>query len=57
MTDPGKFGEYKETFKQDTLEAWDDYQATGHHATVDEVAHWLADWESDDEIPAPPCHR
>ena len=56
MTDPGKREACKAALKQGTLEAWDDYQVTGHHATVDEVTHWLASWGSDDEGPAPPCH-
>jgi predicted transcriptional regulator len=56
MTDPGKHEVCKAAFKQDALEAWDDYQATGHHAIAiaDEVEHWLAGWGSDDEAPAPP---
>ena len=56
MTDPGKREACKAAFKQGTLEAWDDYQVTGHHATADEVAYWLGSWGSDEEIPAPPCH-
>jgi predicted transcriptional regulator len=56
MTDPGKREAYKAAFKQDALKAWEDYQASGHHATADEVAHWLASWGSDAENPAPPCH-
>ena len=56
MADPGKREAGKATFKQDALEAWDDYQVTGHHATADEVEQWLASWGSDGEAPAPPCH-
>lgn len=56
MTDPDKHEAYDAAFKQDTLKAWEDYQVTGHHATADEVADWLASWGSDAEAPAPPCH-
>jgi predicted transcriptional regulator len=56
MTDPGKREAYKAAFKQDALKAWEDYQASGHHATADEVESWLARWGSGDASPAPPCH-
>jgi predicted transcriptional regulator len=49
--------ERREAFKQDTLKAWEDYQATGQHATADEVENWLASWGSEDEAPAPACHE
>lgn len=49
--------ERREAFKQDTLNAWEDYQATGLHATADEVEKWLASWGTDDEVPAPKCHE
>lgn len=49
--------ERREAFKQNTLKAWEDYQATGQHATADEVESWLASWGSDDEAPAPTCHE
>jgi predicted transcriptional regulator len=49
--------ERREAFKQDTLKAWEDYQATGQHATADEVENWLASWGSEDETPAPACHE
>lgn len=57
MTDPGKREKRLEAFKQDALKSWEDYQATGQHATADEVAHWLASWGSEDEATARPCHR
>lgn len=49
--------ERREAFRQDTLRAWEDYQATGLHATTDEVEKWLASWGTDDELPAPICHK
>lgn len=49
--------EKREAFRQDTLRAWDEFQATGLHATADEVEEWLASWGSDAELPAPECHK
>ena len=49
--------ERREAFKQDTLKAWEDYQATGLHATADEVEKWLASWGTDSELPAPICRE
>ena len=34
--------EKRETFKQDTLRAWDEYQASGLHVTAGEADAWLA---------------
>lgn len=48
--------EKRESFRQDTLKAWDAFQATGLHATADEVEKWLASWGSENELPAPECH-
>ncbi|MCV0397909.1 MAG: CopG family ribbon-helix-helix protein [Rhizobiaceae bacterium] len=49
--------EKRESFRQDTLQAWNDYQATGLHATAEEVEEWLAGWGGDEERPAPECHE
>ncbi|NWO09615.1 ribbon-helix-helix protein, CopG family [Chromohalobacter salexigens] len=49
--------ENREAFKQDALRAWEDYQATGLHATADEVEKWLNNWGTDHEEPAPTCHK
>lgn len=49
--------EKREAFRQDTLRAWEDYQATGLHATADEVEKWLASWGRDNEVSAPTCHK
>jgi predicted transcriptional regulator len=48
--------EKREALRQDTLKAWDDFQATGQHATADAVDRWLASWGTDNELPAPECH-
>lgn len=49
--------EKREAFRQDTLKAWEEYRATGLHATAEEVEAWLANWGADDELPAPTCHK
>lgn len=49
--------ERREAFRQDALKAWENYQATGLHATADEVERWLNSWGKDDEGPAPECHE
>lgn len=57
MTTPNEPNEKREAFKQDTLRAWEEYQATGLHLTFDEVDQWLASWGTENELPAPPPHQ
>ena len=49
--------ERRETFRQDTIKAWEEYQETGMHATAAEVDTWLASWGTDNEVPAPACRK
>jgi predicted transcriptional regulator len=49
--------EKRDAFKQDTINAWKEYQETGLHATADEVETWLNSWGTDNELPAPICHK
>ena len=49
--------EQREALKQDTLNAWVEYQETGLHATGDEVQAWLMTWGEENETPAPVCHK
>lgn len=49
--------EKREAFRQDTLKAWEEYRATGLHATAEEVDRWLTSWGADNELPAPTCHK
>lgn len=49
--------EKREALRQDTLKAWEDFQATGLHATAEEVETWLSSWGTDNELPAPECHE
>jgi predicted transcriptional regulator len=49
--------EQKEAFRQATVEAWEEYQSTGLHATAEEVDAWMASWGTEQELPAPQCHK
>lgn len=49
--------EKREALRRQTLDAWDEFQATGLHVTGDEVEKWLSNWGTDDELPAPECHK
>jgi predicted transcriptional regulator len=49
--------EKRESFRQDTLKSWEEYQATGLHASAEDVEAWLESWGTDNERPAPPCHK
>lgn len=48
--------EKRETFRQDTLKAWEDYRTTGLHVTADEADAWLAELEQGNDIEPPACH-
>jgi predicted transcriptional regulator len=48
--------EKREQLKADALAAWNDYQATGLHATAEEADAWLAKLEAGENAEAPECH-
>jgi predicted transcriptional regulator len=48
--------EQREAFRQETLDAWRDYQDTGLHVTGDEAVVWLESWGEENELPAPVPH-
>ena len=48
--------EQRETFRQQTLDAWRDYQETGLHVTGEEVVTWLNSWSDEAELAAPVPH-
>ena len=48
--------EYREQFCNDAMAAWVEYQATGLHATGEEVDAWLTRLEAGDDIELPACH-
>ena len=45
-----------EQFRKDALAAWNDYQATGLHATGAEAEAWLAKLEAGEVAEVPECH-
>jgi len=49
----------RESFRQDAIRAWEEYQDTGLHVTGAEVRDWLDTWGTgtDNEKDAPPCHQ
>ncbi len=46
-----------QSFRQDALCAWKEYQETGLHVTSDEVVDWLKTWGEEEEKDRPECHR
>jgi predicted transcriptional regulator len=48
--------EKREQFQQDGVNAWKEYQATGLHATAEEVDAWLAKLEAGMDDEPPVCH-
>ena len=49
--------EKRETFRQDTLKAWEEIQATGLYTTTEEIDAWLASWGTNGELHTPKCHK
>ncbi len=47
--------EKRETFRQDGIRAWEEYQATGLHATAKEGDAWLAKLEDGQDVEPPKC--
>jgi predicted transcriptional regulator len=48
--------EKRESFRQDALQAWAAYEATGVHATFEEADAWLARLEAGEDVDLPECH-
>ena len=47
--------EKRESFRQDTLKAWEEYRTTGKHVSGDEADAWLAKLELGYDIEPPEC--
>ena len=47
----------RDAFRQDAINAWNEYRETGLHVTGDEVIAWLDTWGEDSEHAAPVCHK
>lgn len=48
--------EKREAFRQAGIQAWNNYQATGLHVTLEEVDAWLARLEAGEDVEPPACH-
>ena len=48
--------EKRESFRRDAVKAWDEYQASGLHATLEEADAWLEKLEAGQDIEPPECH-
>lgn len=48
--------EKREEFKLDALRAWEEYQRTGLHLTLEEADIWLAKLEAGEDAEPPACH-
>ncbi len=48
--------EKREAFRQDAMSAWNEYQATGLHVTMEEADAWLARLEAAKDVEPPECH-
>jgi len=48
--------EKQENFKQEALRAWEAYQKTGEHLTLEEADVWLAKLETGEDAELPKCH-
>jgi len=49
--------ERKEAFRRDTLDAWQEFQETGLHVSLEEADQWLAGWGAETEGGTPTCHK
>ena len=48
--------EKQESFRQDGIRAWNEYQANGLHVTLEEADAWLAKLEEGQNVEPPKCH-
>lgn len=49
--------EARESFKQEALASWREFQETGSHLTGEETRSWLRNWGTDKEAKSPECHE
>lgn len=49
-------GEARESFLQEAIDSWREFQETGKHLSGGEVRSWLSKWGTPDEESAPACH-
>ena len=48
--------EKREDFRQSAIKAWEVYQATGEHLTLEEADNWLSRLEVGEDVEPPQCH-
>lgn len=46
----------RESFRIQTIQAWEEYRLTGLHLNADEVDGWLMQFEQGADTEPPPCH-
>ena len=49
--------EQRESFHQEAVDSWREYQETGLHLTGGEAAAWLDTWGTEAEQEMPACHE
>ena len=49
--------EKREAFRQDGINTWNAYQATGQHVTMNEADTWLSRLEAGNDVEPPECHN
>lgn len=47
--------ERRQALRQDAIDAWNAYQLTGEHATMEEVDAWLAKLQAGEDVEPPEC--
>jgi predicted transcriptional regulator len=48
--------EWRESFRQEALQAWTEFKTTGLHITGEEADAWLAELEAGNDSEPPSCH-
>ena len=48
--------EKREDFRQGAIRAWEGYQATGLHLTLEEADEWMSRLEAGEDVEPPICH-
>ncbi len=48
--------ERRESFRQDSLKAWEAFRSSGLHVTAEEADTWLSALEHGDDVDPPECH-
>ena len=48
--------ESQDALRRDAFKAWEEYQESGLHLTLEEADKWLAELEAGNDIEPPACH-